>query len=220
MAVISARTDARSSGLVDIENLAATGLQGVVVCLLPLQLAESESRCRLLRDILEPQGCALLFRDSGGPEQLPHGESLEQLVGGTIDAVGRHAQLAPLPLGLMGAGPGAAPVLRAAVAWRARLRAVAVCGGRPQDGLAALALLGLPALVVVGGADAEALAAIDRAALRSLPGAWRLETVPGARGCFTEPGCFETAAHHAGSWFGLHLGLPLGLPPGLHRSRH
>ena len=223
MATISAGIAPPSSRQLDIGKLGAAGLQGVVICLMPLQLAESGSRCRLLQAILEAQGCAVLFRDSGGPDQAAHGESPEQLVGATIDAVGRDAQLAPLPLGLMGAGPGAAPVLRAAVAWRARLRAVAVCGGRPQDGLAALALLGLPTLLVVGGADEEALAAIDRAALRRLPGAWRLETVPGARGCFAEPGCFETAAHHAASWFGRHLGLPcdfaLGRPAGYRPGR-
>lgn len=222
MAVISAGIAELSSRLVDIGNLGDAGPQGVVICLMPMQLPGSEARCRLLQHVFEAQGHALLFHDSGGPDEAPHGEWPEQLVGATIDAVGRHAQLAPLPLGLVGAGPGAAPVLRAAVAWRARLRAVAVCGGRPQDGLAALGLLGLPTLLVVGGADEEALAAIDRAALRRLPGAWRLETVPGARGCFAEPGCFETAAHHAASWFGLHLGTPLdfafgraaGLRPG------
>ena len=205
MAVVSAPIAAASSGMVDGGPSAVAGLPGGVICLMPLQLAESEARCRLLQDIFEAQGHGLVFRDSGAPDRARDGESPELLVGGTIDAVGWDAQLAPLPLGLFGIGPGAAPVLRTAVAWRARLRAVAVCGGRPQDGLAALALLGLPAMLVVGGDDEEALAAIDRTALRRLPGAWRLETVPGAKSCLAEPACFETAAHHAASWFGLHL---------------
>ena len=197
---------ARASRTVQDLNLAVPGLQGLVICLMPQEAPGSDSCCRLLEDVFHSQGHAVLFRDSGFPGQAPPGESLEQMLGGTIDAVGRDPQSAPLPLALFGAGPGTAPVLRAAVAWRARLQAVAVCGGRPQDGLAALPLLGLPTLLVVGGADDEALAAIDRMTMRHLPGAWRLETVPGAKACFGEPGCFETAAHHAASWFSLHLG--------------
>lgn len=187
-------------------NLAVPGLQGLVICLMPQEAPRSDACCRLLEDVFNSQGHAVLFRDSGPPGPVQPRESLEQLLGGTIDAVGRDPQSASLPVALFGAGPGTAPVLRTAVAWRARLQAVAVCGGRPQDGLAALPLLGLPTLLVVGGADDEALAAIDRMAMRHLPGAWRLETVPGAKACFAEPGCFETAAHHAASWFSLHLG--------------
>lgn len=206
MVVSLAHPAARAWRAVDDLDLALPGLQGLVICLMPQEAPEVDPCRRLLQDVFNRQGHAVLFRDSGWPGQVQPRESLEQMLGGTIDAVGRDPQAAPLPLALFGAGPGTAPVLRTAVAWRARLQAVAVCGGRPQDGLAALPLLGLPTLLVVGGADDEALAAIDRMAMRHLPGAWRLETVPGAKACFGEPGCFETAAHHAASWFSLHLG--------------
>ena len=197
----------RSSMTVDAGALAVPGLRGIVICLMPLAVEGSDFHRRFVQDTFARQGHAVVFRDSGGPadRQGPPG-ALEQVVGGTIDEVGRNAPLARLSLGVFGLGPGAAPVLRAAVAWRARLRAVAVCGGRPQDGLAALPRLAVPTLLVVGGADEEALQAVDRAALRQVPGAWRLETVPGARSCLAEPGCFETAAHHAAAWFDLHFG--------------
>lgn len=208
MVAIHPGNEARSSRAVELGALAVPGLQGIVICLMPLEAEGSSLRRRCVQDIFGRQGHAVLFVDSGEPGGTATGESLEQVLAGTIDAVGRTARLAPLPLGVFGVGPGAAPVLRTAVAWRAHLQAVAVCGGRPQDGLAALALLGVPTLLVVGGADEEALQAVDRAALRQVPGAWRLETVPGARSCMAEPGCFETAVHHAASWFGLHFGRP------------
>ena len=186
------------------------GLHGLVICAMPLQAEGAAAHRCMLEEIFGGQGQALLFHDCGAPEGNGGGRAMAQLLGMAIDAVGDHQDLRRLPLGLLGLGPASGAVLQAAAARRGRLQAVAACGGRLQAGLAALPLLRLPTLLVVGGADAETLAALDRAALRRLPGAWRLETVPGAHGCFSEPGCFETAAHHAASWFGLHLGLHVG----------
>ena len=207
MAAFSVATESPSSDVADGTRPFLQDATGVVICLMPMAAEGTDFHRRFVQDIFERQGHGLLFLDSGGPADLPLPPgTLEQRVGGMVDAVGRNARLTRLPLGVFGLGPGAAPGLRAAVAWRARLQALAVCGGRPQDGLEALSLLGIPTLLVIGGADEEALQAIDRAALRRMPGAWRLETVPGAKACLAERGCFETAAHHAASWFGLHLG--------------
>jgi putative phosphoribosyl transferase len=123
------------------------------------------------------------------------------------DAVGRlHqcADLAPLPVGLFGLGPAAAAALMAAVAQRARLQAVVVCGGLLEPAHPALPLLSVATLLIVGSEHEDGLHS-HRLAVRLLGGATRLETIPGARACLSEPGCFETALHHAANWFGRHL---------------
>jgi hypothetical protein len=59
-------------------------------------------------------------------------------------------------------------------------------------------------LLIVGDDDAPLLQA-NRAALRVLTCAKRLEVVPGAGLWFDELGARETVAHLAGAWFMRHL---------------
>jgi putative phosphoribosyl transferase len=194
------------AGAAHLDGLLRRGDLGLVICLMPLQGEGAQLRHQCLADAFGGRGLALCLRDSGMPEARVDGTDPVQGLGEAIDAAFENQQLGRLPLGLLGMGPGSVAVLRAAATWGGRLQAVVTCGGLLRDGIDALPMLRLPALLIVGGAEELALADSDRAALRSLPRPWRLETVPGARSCFTEPGCFETAVHHAASWFGQYLG--------------
>jgi putative phosphoribosyl transferase len=191
---------------VHVNGLVRRGDLGLVICLMPLQGEGAQLRHQCLADVFGGSGLALWLRDSGMPDAPADGADAVQRLGEAIDAAFENQQRGRLSLGLLGMGPGSAAVLRAAAAWGGRLQAVVACGGLLRDGIDALPMLRLPALLIVGGAEELALSDTDRAALRSLPRPWRLETVPGARSCFTEPGCFETAVHHAASWFGRHVG--------------
>lgn len=191
---------------VRLDGLVRPGDLGVVICLMPLQAEGAALRHQCLADVFGGSGLALWLRDIAMPGAPADGTDPVQALGEAIDAAFESQQIGRLPLGLLGMGPGSVAVLRAAATWGGRLQAVVTCGGLLRDGIDALPMLRLPALLIVGGAEELALADSDRAALRSLPRPWRLETVPGARSCFTEPGCFETAVHHAVSWFGHHLG--------------
>jgi hypothetical protein len=182
------------------------GEHGLVICLMPLQGEGAQLRRQCLAHAFGGRGLALWLRDIAMPDAPADGTDPVQRLGEAIDAAFENQQRGRLPLGLLGMGPGSVAVLRAAAAWGGRLQAVVACGGLQRDGIDTLLMLRLPALLIVGGAEDLALADSDRAALRSLPRPWRLETVPGARSCFTEPGCFETAVHHAASWFGQYLG--------------
>lgn len=195
-----------SGDAVPLEGTPRRDDRGLVICLMPLGGEGAQPRHQCLQDVFGGSRLALWLRDIGLPGAPADGTDPLQGLDEAIDAASGHEQLGRLPLGLLGMGPGSVAVLRAAAAWGGRLQAVVACGGLLRDGVDALPMLRLPALLVVGGAEEPVLADNDRAALRSLPRPWRLETVPGARGCFSEPGCFETAVHHAASWFSRYMG--------------
>ena len=116
---------------------------------------------------------------------------------------------AALGTGLLGAGTGSAAALMAAARQPGRVGAVVSRGGRPDLADGWLARVQAPTLLIVGGHDPEVLG-LNRAAQRRLPGASRLEVVPGATHRFDEAGALETVAHLAGSWFADHLPLRRG----------
>jgi predicted phosphoribosyltransferase/dienelactone hydrolase len=117
-----------------------------------------------------------------------------------------HAQPATrhLPIGLFGASTGAAAALEAAASRPGVVRCVVSRGGRPDLAPAALAVVGAPTLLVVGGADPEVLALNQEAAGR-LPHA-TIAVVPGASHLFEEEGALEEVARLASAWFIRHLG--------------
>jgi dienelactone hydrolase len=117
----------------------------------------------------------------------------------------RHPATAGLRFGVFGTGAGAAAALRAAADHANAVCAVVACSGRPDlAGGAALQRVEAPTLLIVGGADADALAR-NRQAMRQMGCRKRLEVVPGASSRFLEPGTLDTAAHLAGAWFATHL---------------
>ncbi|MBI1215816.1 MAG: hypothetical protein GC185_08365 [Alphaproteobacteria bacterium] len=110
------------------------------------------------------------------------------------------ANTAPLPVGLFGAGTGAAAALVAAARQADAVRAVVSRGGRPDLAMEFLPLVKAPALLIVGERDTEALA-LNRRALEKLGDASRLDIVPRATHLFEEPGALENAAKISAMWF-------------------
>jgi pimeloyl-ACP methyl ester carboxylesterase len=103
-------------------------------------------------------------------------------------------------VGLFGASTGAAAALQAAAERPGRVASVVSRGGRGDLAAEHLPHVQAPTLLIVGGADSEVLA-LNRAVLRQLRCAKRLEVVPGATHLFEEPGALDAVAHLAGDWF-------------------
>ncbi|HET7648107.1 MAG TPA: dienelactone hydrolase family protein [Gaiellaceae bacterium] len=113
-------------------------------------------------------------------------------------------ETATLPLGYFGASTGAAAALIAAAEHVDRIGAVVSRGGRPDLADDALAKVGAPTLLVVGGRDAAVLD-LNRQALARLTVEKRLAVVPGATHLFEEPGTLERVADLASAWYADHL---------------
>ena len=110
---------------------------------------------------------------------------------------------APLPIGLFGASTGAAAALIAAARCPAA-RAVVSRGGRPDLAEAALDLVTVPTLLVVGGRDDVVIELNERAFAR-LKEPKQLKIVPGATHLFEEPGALEQVSRLATDWFVKYL---------------
>lgn len=121
-----------------------------------------------------------------------------------LEAVANHKDLNGLPVGLLGAGSGAAAMLRAAAVRPDRIGAIVALGGSLDLPAETLARVDMPTLLVVGGHDHEALA-INRAAGALLGGLHRLEIVPGASHDFHEPAALDTLTYLASGWFRSYL---------------
>jgi pimeloyl-ACP methyl ester carboxylesterase len=112
----------------------------------------------------------------------------------------RTDQASDLPIGLFGASTGAGAALIAAAERPVDVVAVVSRGGRPDLAGEALARVTAPTLLIVGGADRPVIA-MNRDAMRQMPGEVQLEIVPGATHLFEEPGALEQVAALAGAWF-------------------
>lgn len=124
-----------------------------------------------------------------------------------------------LPLGLFGAGNGAAAALVAANSAGERLAAVVARNARPDMACGVLDRLRTPVLLLVGDSDGE-LSRLNREALAILPGPCALKTVPDTAHRFAEPKAVEAVTSLAGSWFARHLPSHAPLPsvPGAYRK--
>jgi putative phosphoribosyl transferase len=110
-----------------------------------------------------------------------------------------------LPLGLLGMNGSAAAALTAA-AGSLRTEAVVVWGGEPDRAADALAEVTVPVLLLVGGADLEALHHHQSALVR-LAGVKRLVAITHAgRSCSGADAAAE-AAHWSAIWFVHHLAM-------------
>ncbi|MBE1537831.1 dienelactone hydrolase family protein [Actinomadura algeriensis] len=125
---------------------------------------------------------------------------------GAIDRLTEGLESAPhtagLPVGLFGAGTGAAAALAAAAA-RPRVAAVVARGGRPDLASPCLPRVRAPVLLIVGGDDPSVREPNERAA-RDLDVA-EIHVVDGAAHAFEEPGALEEATTQAADWFNRHL---------------
>lgn len=118
--------------------------------------------------------------------------------------LGQRSDLAGIPLGLLGAGEGAAPTLLAAAREPEQVGAVVLCGGRLDLAGAYLTRLRVPTLLMVGSEDVKVLG-YARAALHAMHCTKKLEVLPGTTCSFEEPGTLDVAAGLAGHWFEQYL---------------
>jgi putative phosphoribosyl transferase len=145
----------------------------------------------------------LLTADEAADEATAHDITLiAARVSQAIDALPPAA--AALPLGLLGAGTGAAAALMVAAERPHQVRAVVSRGGRTDLAAHVLSDVRTPTLLIVGGADHELLR-LNREALSHLRGVKAIEAVPRATHLFLEAGTLEAAALRAGEWFRTHL---------------
>jgi putative phosphoribosyl transferase len=119
-----------------------------------------------------------------------------------------------LPIGLFGAGTGAAAAFRVAADAGPRVAAIVSRAGRPDlAGEAALARVQAPTLLIVGGADAGALA-LNEAAWDQLQCVKSLDVIAGATHLFDEPRGLEISTQRACAWFTRHLAIARPKPTG------
>lgn len=114
------------------------------------------------------------------------------------------SELAGIPIGMFGAGTGAAAALLVAAREPERVGAVVSRGGRPDLARAYLPRVHASTLLIVGGKDPEVLES-NRSALGILPCRKRLDIVPDATHLFEEPGALDVVAGLAGHWFEQHV---------------
>jgi putative phosphoribosyl transferase len=105
-----------------------------------------------------------------------------------------------LPVGYLGTGPDAAAAVAAAAECRERIHAVVAGGGRPDLVGRALERLTVPALLIVGAHDADAVAG-NQEAMSRMRTIVELEVISGASDDFTEPGALAHVARLARRWF-------------------
>lgn len=117
-----------------------------------------------------------------------------------IDWLDEQPDTAGVPVGLLGAGTGAAAALCAAAERPERVHAVVCRDGRPDLAGDALERVRAPVLLVVGGDDAEALR-LNREAAERVPAPHKVHVVRGATRLFAEPEALEQMTEAARDWF-------------------
>lgn len=196
------------------ELVVPSGAQGVVVFAQPAGEAARSARAHALAAQLHEGRLAtlcldLLTADEEDVDALTTHlrfdvELLARRLLAVVDWAAAHPATRTLPLGLLGAGTGAAAALLVAARRPGQVRAVVARAGRPELTGSALDHARVPVLLVVGGDDAPGLECNERA-LAHLGPASRLEVVPGASHLFEEPGTLERVGELARDWFRRHL---------------
>lgn len=129
--------------------------------------------------------------------------ALAERLEGAIAWLAAHPDLRDAPIGLFGAGTGAAAALVVAARVPA-VRAVVSRCGRPDLAYGVLPEILCPTLWIVDDADAELLDVHHRA-LRRISANARLQVVPGAGRPLDAPGALDDAMRLAAAWFRDHL---------------
>lgn len=122
-----------------------------------------------------------------------------------LDWLAGERRLAGWPVGLLGAGSGAAAALVAAAERPQQVAAVVSLSGRPDLVAGCLARVEAATLLVVGAAD-PALERINREAWRLLSGSRRMETLPAEHWLLDEPVAWAGACALGARWLERHLG--------------
>jgi dienelactone hydrolase len=144
------------------------------------------------------EGCDCSINSAAGPNRLL----------AATRWIRTHKDMGQLPFGYFGTSTGGGAALQAAAAPDNDVSAVVSRGGRPDLAGAALPFVRCPTLLIVGGADVEALELNRSAASGSVaPGAWRLATVAGATHLFEEAGALTSVDQMAAQWFEEYVAL-------------
>lgn len=185
--------------------------RGLVVFVHGSGSSRTSPRNRAVADALNARGIATLLFDllTPGEDLAPEARFdialLAERLATVLEWVADQPALAALPLGLFGASTGAAAAIRVAAHAGTGIAAVVSRGGRPDlAGEDALVALGVPTLLIVGGADQEVLA-LHRDAIALMGDVASLEVIPRATHLFPEPGALEAVAEDAGDWFLRHF---------------
>lgn len=117
-----------------------------------------------------------------------------------IDWLDEQPDTAGAPVGLLGAGTGAAAALCAATERPDRVCAVVSRDGRPDLAGDALERVRAPVLLVVGGNDTEAVR-LHREAAERVTAPHKVHVVRGAGHLFADPEALEQTAEAARDWF-------------------
>jgi dienelactone hydrolase len=117
-----------------------------------------------------------------------------------VDWLGDQPDTAGAPVGLFGAGTGAAAALAAAAERPERVHAVVCRDGRPDLAGDVLERVRTPVLLVVGGNDAETLR-VNREAAGRLSGPHKVHVVRGATHLLSEPEAMQQMTEAARDWF-------------------
>jgi putative phosphoribosyl transferase len=117
-----------------------------------------------------------------------------------IDWLGTQPETAGVPVGLLGAGTGAAAAMVAATERPDRVTALVSRGGRPDLAGDALKRLTAPVLLIVPGNDTQALE-LNQEAGKRISAPHKLHIVRGATNLLDEPEALEQVASAARDWF-------------------
>jgi len=121
-----------------------------------------------------------------------------------VDWLRQRPETAGCRIGFFGASTGAGAALYAAADPGATISAVVSRGGRPDLAGERLGQVGIPTLLIVGGADTDVLA-LNRRARNALAGISEVAVVPGATHLFEEARTLAEAARLARDWFDRYL---------------
>ncbi len=199
-------------GELDVRLWLPSGASGLVV------LAGENTRQRLrptgdyLPSVFGEANLATLVIDACAVQ--PAHASAEMLAAGVRECVHRvyavlewarrQDALAELPVGLVGIGKGAAPVLDCGAQLGRELRVMAARSMHCPPGQADITRISAPTLLIAGGLDQDGVRN-SRLAYGALCCHKRFEIVPGATRAFDEPGSLEVVARLVRSWLMQHL---------------
>ncbi len=171
-------------------------------------------RNRYLATVLQGKGLATFLCDLLTPDEEMHSQRVFDIrllgdrLAEAVAVVSAQTAVDGLPVGLFGAGTGAAASLWAAAEPDSRIGAVVSRAGRPDLAGHRLPRVQAPTLLIVGARD-SVVAELNRTAMGRLRCPARLVVVPGATHLFVEPGVHTFAANLAADWFTACLGHPV-----------
>ena len=185
--------------------------RGLVVFAHGSGTARHSPRNRSAAQALNRQGFATLLFDLLAPDEATRrGKTfdlalLARRLADALDWIDAQPALAALPLGLLGAGTGAAAALAVSARRPGRVDAIVSRSGWSELDGACLQDVQCPTLLIVGEQDAVGLAQ-NRSALARLPGAARLDVVNNAADPLVdEAGHVARSAGLSAAWFSAHL---------------